>query len=105
MAFYALLMESRLQGGIGLSHLRAAYLGLGESGKTTRGQRELPSIRVHELTELESCARALREGITSDVQRLRQGHVLQALGDGPVCEHCEARGLCRRDFWRGHEAA
>jgi ATP-dependent helicase/nuclease subunit B len=105
LAFYALLMEPRMQGSIEASHLQAAYLNLGESGKTTRGQRELPGIKLHGLSDLASCARALREGIASDVQRLRQGHVLQALGDGLVCDHCEARGLCRRDFWRGHEAA
>ena len=24
---------------------------------------------------------------------------LTALGEGMVCEHCAARGLCRKDFW------
>ena len=24
---------------------------------------------------------------------------LPALGEAPVCERCDARGLCRRDHW------
>ena len=30
---------------------------------------------------------------------LEPGEPLQALGQGELCEHCEARGLCRRDHW------
>jgi len=35
----------------------------------------------------------------AELQRLREGEPLQALGQGSVCEHCEVRGLCRRDHW------
>jgi len=105
LAFYALLMEPSLSGESGFDSLEAAYLNLGESGQTQRGQRELPSITLHSLADLQASARALRQGIASDVSRLRSGHALKPLGDGPVCEHCEVRGLCRRDFWRGHESA
>jgi ATP-dependent helicase/nuclease subunit B len=30
---------------------------------------------------------------------LRAGAPLRAQGTDPVCEHCEMRGLCRRDHW------
>ena len=30
---------------------------------------------------------------------MRDGAALPALGEGPVCDFCEARGLCRRDHW------
>jgi ATP-dependent helicase/nuclease subunit B len=46
-------------------------------------------------------ARALVEGLTRDYERLRAGAALLALGEGPACEHCDARGLCRRDHWNG----
>ena len=36
-------------------------------------------------------------------ERLRAGEPLQALGQGALCDHCEARGLCRRDHWAARE--
>jgi ATP-dependent helicase/nuclease subunit B len=27
------------------------------------------------------------------------GQPLPALGDGAACDFCQARGLCRKDFW------
>jgi ATP-dependent helicase/nuclease subunit B len=44
-------------------------------------------------------AAALLDGLTGEWQRLQQGAALPALGEGRVCETCEARGLCRRDHW------
>lgn len=41
----------------------------------------------------------LLHGLAGEWQRLRAGAPLPALGEGPVCEVCEARGLCRRDHW------
>lgn len=49
--------------------------------------------------EVADSAQALLEGLVSDVERLRAGAALPALGEGAACEHCAARGLCRRDFW------
>jgi ATP-dependent helicase/nuclease subunit B len=42
---------------------------------------------------------ALVHGIVSDLRRIGDGAALPALGEGAVCEHCAARGLCRKDFW------
>ncbi len=39
------------------------------------------------------------DGIAADVRRLRDGAALPPLGEGSACEHCDARGLCRRDHW------
>jgi len=44
-------------------------------------------------------AAALIEGLAGELERLRDGAGLPALGEGSVCETCEARGLCRRDHW------
>jgi ATP-dependent helicase/nuclease subunit B len=32
-----------------------------------------------------------------DWRALRTGQAMPALGEPPLCDHCEARGLCRRD--------
>jgi ATP-dependent helicase/nuclease subunit B len=42
---------------------------------------------------------ALIEGIVHDMARIGQGAPLPALGDGATCDFCQARGLCRKDFW------
>ncbi len=34
-----------------------------------------------------------------DLERIRAGTGMAALGEGRVCEYCEMRGLCRRDDW------
>ena len=43
--------------------------------------------------------RPLRE-LPRELQALRDGAAMPALGEGRVCETCEARGLCRRDDWK-----
>ncbi len=42
-------------------------------------------------------AQQLAQGIRSDMTRLHQGHPMPALGEGRLCDRCEARGLCRKD--------
>lgn len=81
LAFYALL------GGPEVT--RAAYLNLGE--------RAAPSL--FELPDLPERAARLRQGLLNDVARIEAGAPLLALGEGRVCDWCEARGLCRKDFW------
>jgi len=87
LAFYAALLsatEGEPQGG-----LEAAYLAV-DTGKE-------PELVAH--ADVEASAAALVEGLADDFARLRDGAVLPALGEGSACEHCAARGLCRRDFW------
>lgn len=69
--------------------LRAAYVNVGErEGTQTVAQPEVIAARD-----------ALIEGILSDMRRIGEGAALPALGEGPVCDFCAARGLCRKDFW------
>ena len=82
LPFYALLS--------GADAPRAAYLNLAE--------REAPSL--HELPELPMLAAQLYEGMAYDLARIAAGEPLPALGEGSVCGWCEARGLCRKDFWK-----
>ena len=82
LPFYALLS--------GADAPRAAYLNLAE--------REAPSL--HELPELPMLAAQLYEGMAYDLARIAAGEPLPALGEGSVCDRCEARGLCRKDFWK-----
>lgn len=69
--------------------LRAGYLVL-DDGK---GVALLP----HE--DVSDTALALRDGLQADLMAIREGTPLPALGEGKVCDYCEARGLCRKDDW------
>lgn len=69
--------------------LKAAYLVL-DDGK---GIALLP----HE--DVSDTALALRDGLQADLMAISEGTPLPALGEGKVCDYCEARGLCRRDDW------
>src|SRR5690606_4850856 len=81
LPFYALLSDAEAP--------RAAYLNLAE--------REQPSL--HQLPDLQRLAAALQVGMAEDMRRIAEGMPLAALGEGSVCDWCEVRGLCRKDFW------
>jgi ATP-dependent helicase/nuclease subunit B len=87
LAFYAALELLREGGSDG--PLTAAYLALDDS----QGVVEVPHRDVTRTAEV------LLKSLAEELQQLRGGAALPALGDGMVCEHCEARGLCRRDHW------
>ncbi|MDE2565691.1 MAG: PD-(D/E)XK nuclease family protein, partial [Burkholderiales bacterium] len=82
LAFYAALLG-------GDEHLGAAYLALDDAGAPL----EIEHPAVHHS------AAALLPALAGEWARLRQGTPMPALGEGAVCETCEARGLCRRDHW------
>ncbi len=84
LAFYAALVGAHSD-----LPLRAYYLAL----DATRG------LEAHEHTNVAESAQALVAGVAEDLRRLRAGASLPPLGEGSVCEYCEARGLCRRDHW------
>ena len=84
LAFYAALMRSSTD-----RPITARYVAL-DSGKKIK---EL----VHQ--DVEASAVALLEGLSHDLRRLRDGAGLPALGEGSACDHCAARGICRRDHW------
>ncbi len=81
LAFYAALMAD--------DTLAAAYVNLGEKEPTkTYDQPDINAMRVGVI-----------ESVLSDMSRIADGAVLPALGEGKACEYCNARGLCRKDFW------
>jgi ATP-dependent helicase/nuclease subunit B len=82
LAFYAALFPD--------DTLRAAYVNVGEKSSETREQPDIVEARD-----------ALVNGVMDDLDRIAKGAALPALGEGQVCEHCAARGLCRKDFWAG----
>lgn len=81
IAFYAALLPN--------DTLHGGYINVGErDGTAFSEQKKLVEARD-----------ALLEGIQSDMQRIRDGVALPALGEGAACDYCQARGLCRKDFW------
>jgi ATP-dependent helicase/nuclease subunit B len=82
LAFYAALLG-------GDAPLGALYLALDEDD----APREVPHPAVQDT------AATLVAAVGGEWQRMQQGAALPALGEGKVCEGCEARGLCRRDQW------
>jgi ATP-dependent helicase/nuclease subunit B len=84
LAFYAALLNDEA------TPPRALYLALSE--------RKPPQAIEHK--DVASSAALLVEGLAADMAALREGAGAPALGEGEVCEHCEARGLCRRDHWQ-----
>lgn len=69
--------------------LEAMYLALDDNS----GLEPVPHAEVADT------AQQLLQHLAEDLRRLRDGAALPALGEGRVCEFCEARGLCRRDHW------
>ncbi len=84
LAFYAALMPS--------STLRAAYLSITDT-------RAEPAALLLEQSHIVLAREQLLQGLAHDMARLAAGAALPALGEGKVCDHCAARGLCRKDHW------
>jgi ATP-dependent helicase/nuclease subunit B len=91
LAFYAALMVEQ---GDDPSRISAIYLPLDE--------RE--ALKEVEHPDVEASGARLVAGIGSELERIRAGAALPALGEGQACAYCEARGLCRRDQWPATKA-
>lgn len=87
LAFYAALLPDQ--------PVRAAYLSITDQ----RGVGEKAATWMLEHPDVATAADRLLQGIQNDLDRIAAGAPLPALGESPVCDHCEARGLCRKDFW------
>ena len=87
LAFYAALLAS--QDAAPTPALRASYLALDARSGIAR----------IEHGDVMASARLLLQGLGRDLERLRGGAALPALGEGRACDWCAARGLCRRDDW------
>lgn len=87
IAFYAALL--------GEDTVRGAYLSITDSRESDG--RNTPT-RLVEQEQIELARDQLLVGIQHDLGRVASGQALPALGEGPVCDFCAARGLCRKDF-------
>ena len=87
LPFYAALMPDE--------RVRAAYLSLTDG----RGTDEDEATKAFEPPDVDGARDALIAGVRHDLDRLAAGAATPALGEGRACERCDARGLCRRDFW------
>jgi ATP-dependent helicase/nuclease subunit B len=89
LPFYGLLLEGRAE--------QAAYLSFDRAKEGEPGvERVLPQQDFGELTD------AVGTRLQSDLQRIAEGAPLPANGAESVCEYCEMRGLCRRDYWKNY---
>jgi ATP-dependent helicase/nuclease subunit B len=86
LAVYAAL---QLQQSGGADDVQACYLALDDP--------ERVSAVAHPAVV--NTARRLVQAVRAERARIDTGAALPALGEGPVCDTCEARGLCRRDHW------
>lgn len=86
LALYAALLRGS---GAAAGPIEAMYLALDCD--------DAPQAVIH--PGVDETARALIDGLSADLADLRAGAAMPALGEGRVCETCEARGLCRRDHW------
>jgi ATP-dependent helicase/nuclease subunit B len=86
LAVYAALqLAQQAEGG----SVEACYLALDEADEV---------VAVSHVG-VEDSARELTRQIAAERARIEAGAPLPALGEGQVCDTCEARGLCRRDHW------
>ncbi len=86
LAVYAALQLARQGGG---GSIEACYLAIDDADETV--------AVVHD--GVQDSANVLVREIAAERARIEAGAALPALGEGPVCDTCEARGLCRRDHW------
>lgn len=86
LALYAFLEGA---GGAACAPLRAAYVALDERA----------GIASVEHADVADTAARLAAGLADELARVRDGAALPPLGEGAVCDRCEARGLCRKDDW------
>jgi len=84
LAFYAALMRTQTR-----APLTASYLAVDR----TRG------IKAVSHPNVEDSAAVLVAGLARDLERLRAGAGMPALGEGETCDYCAARGICRKDHW------
>jgi len=86
LPFYGLLLARRAES--------AAYVSFDRAREGKRGVE--PVAPPQPFDELVASVAAR---LQADLQRISDGAPLPALGVEAVCKHCEARGLCRRDYW------
>ena len=87
LAFYGALLDD--------DSLQAMYLNIAESDST----------KAFDMPDIDAWRDQLVAAIVDDMARIAAGAELPAIGAGSACEHCAARGLCRKDFWSADAGA
>jgi ATP-dependent helicase/nuclease subunit B len=90
LPYYAALMAAQ---GEAAGEIAAAYWFLDESDR----------IIELNLPDVQASAELLVQGVGNELQRIREGAPLPALGEGRSCDFCDARGLCRKDYWASED--
>ncbi len=92
LPFYAALLQSQVSS----TPVSAGYLQVSDA-------KAMPTKLITH-PHLAQSTQSLLDAIDSDFSRLREGAPMLALGKGQACAHCQARGMCRRDFWTTADA-
>jgi ATP-dependent helicase/nuclease subunit B len=90
LAVYAALQAAHDNG---RHAVRAGYLALDDD----------EAVCEVEHPDVQRSAQRLLHELAQERARIEAGASLLALGESPVCDTCEARGLCRRDHWAEHD--
>jgi ATP-dependent helicase/nuclease subunit B len=91
LPFYGLLLQNTP---FAAGPIEAAYVAFDRGREGASGVLTVAPPPPYE-TLVEEVGSRLR----SDLRRIADGAALPALGATSVCEFCEMRGLCRRDYW------
>jgi ATP-dependent helicase/nuclease subunit B len=86
LAVYAALQRAQDDSG---RAVHASYLALDDD----------EAVVEVEHPDVQATAQRLVHELAQERARIEAGEPLLALGESPVCDTCEARGLCRRDHW------
>jgi ATP-dependent helicase/nuclease subunit B len=81
MAFYSVLIDA--------SPLKLGYLNISEKEDT----------RLYEVEDIDCLRASFTAGMQTDLTQVVSGRPMPALGAGDLCNYCDVRGLCRKDFW------
>jgi ATP-dependent helicase/nuclease subunit B len=94
LPFYAAIHAPRRRGSD--ANVEASYLNLGSRPDSKAKGRLTQTMTLAAVGEQ---AEHLVTQIVHDWERLQAGTAVKALGEGDVCTHCAARGLCRKAYW------
>lgn len=91
LPFYGLLLAGAAQ--------CATYVSFDRAGEGDGGVEPVaPPQAFEELVQ------AVGARLRADLQRIAGGSPMPAIGAAAVCEYCEMRGLCRRNYWERGDA-
>jgi ATP-dependent helicase/nuclease subunit B len=96
LGFYVALTQAllpRIDGGE--PSLSAGYLCVGDANR----EPDKAGTEWVGQPHAQAIAEAVVQGVQTDWAAIGSGAAMWALGESPVCDFCQARGLCRRDTW------